>query len=258
MRRFNRTHGVGILMVVCMCTGAIDGATAPPPCWDANANSICDPMEDVDGNGRCDWMDCIERVVVRMVSSGTIPGTNALTSCWDANNDGVCTIGPLHSDDTNNDGICTWHDCIATEVQRMIRSGELCACDGTGGGIGGRNVPLIVEKADTPAASVPVTYFTHKCPRGWISYGPARGRFPMGLGATDVSWYSADAADTANDSPGTRSPCVSGVPVDIGRADGFVGTVCALPSMATDDEPTSADIGEFPTIGLYACVPTQT
>jgi hypothetical protein len=31
------------------------------PCWDANANGVCDASEDVNGDGKCDALDCLGR-----------------------------------------------------------------------------------------------------------------------------------------------------------------------------------------------------
>jgi len=75
-------------------------------CWETTDDRACTPEQDLNGDGRCDGLDC----VVRGLPGA--PGTNGVTgppgprgcACWDLNCNGLCDTEP-------NEGSCTPAEC---------------------------------------------------------------------------------------------------------------------------------------------------
>lgn len=106
-------------------------------CWDLNQNHVCDPWEDITGDGNCTAADCtglrgfngtqgIQGDKGDTGLQGGVGLTGAIgrrgQMCWDKNDDGICqrfcTLPapsgvPINSsnEDTNCDGTCDWLDC---------------------------------------------------------------------------------------------------------------------------------------------------
>lgn len=68
-------------------------------CWDLNGNGVNDPVEDVNGDGAFNALDCI-------AGAGQPTPTNGI-SCWDLNENGVADP----EEDTNGDGSIDVNDC---------------------------------------------------------------------------------------------------------------------------------------------------
>jgi len=82
----------------------IGPCTPSSDCWDPNADAVCDPSEDLNGDGTCDVLDCAGSAGVDgMDGADGIDGLN----CWDLDDSGACD----GAEDRDGSGTCDADDC---------------------------------------------------------------------------------------------------------------------------------------------------
>jgi hypothetical protein len=134
-------------------------------CWDLDADAICDPGEDTDGNEVCDALDCQgpqgnigpqgltgptgptgpqgpvgpEGPAGDAGAAGAdgIDGTDGL-HCWDLDADTVCDPG----EDTDGSGVCDALDCLGPQGETGPQGPE-----GPAGAAGASTPPAITHNA---------------------------------------------------------------------------------------------------------------
>ena len=82
-------------------------ATTGRHCWDLNGDLICNPEEDINGDGNCTAADCTG------------------LHCWDLNGDRLCNA----EEDINGDGNCTAADCTGIAAHQCWDLNENNICD---------------------------------------------------------------------------------------------------------------------------------
>jgi len=73
----------------------IGPCTPSSDCWDPNGDAVCDPSEDLNGDGSCDVLDCD--------GAAGLDGLN----CWDLDDSGACD----GAEDRDGSGFCDADDC---------------------------------------------------------------------------------------------------------------------------------------------------
>ena len=155
-------------------TTVVEEPVTPPTsvviaCWDANANSIADPAEDLNNDGRVNSADCAPTPVILPVIP---PTTTPLRSCWDLNGNGVADP----AEDLNNDGRINATDCGTQPKMNdgMKAKGLFCGFDNLDmyAGIGGYYDLASLERFGVRAiAGVENLYICNLGARLTVDYG---------------------------------------------------------------------------------------
>ena len=92
------------------------------PCWDANANGVCDPAEDINGDGVCDARDCQGRIG----ATGAAGPQGARGATGPPGPAGTSGLSPAIRVVTNPSTLATAAvSCDVTEV--LLNGGGTCA-----------------------------------------------------------------------------------------------------------------------------------
>ena len=231
--------GTNTVTGVTTTTGTTTTTTTPPAitppttliaCWDANANGVADPSEDLNNDGRVNASDCGNSGGnTAVLLPVTPPTTTPLRSCWDLNGNGVADA----AEDLNNDGAINATDCGSRPNMQgnMKPSGLFCGFDNLNmyAGIGGYYDLASLERFGVRAmAGVENLYICNLGARVTVDYGrqskfdagtiAVAGHITYGIDITDaLSVYAGigggyqDKGSSTTDNAAVTGPFVGGL-----------------------------------------------